>query len=299
MGEPEKEKINLDEYTLPKIWTDDGQNGGKFAGINKSTSGARHDKELPKGKHPLQLYSLGTPNGQKVTILLEELLARGYEGAEYDAWIISLGGDQFGSGFVEINPNSKIPALIDTTTNTRMFESGSIMIQLSEKFDNAFLPANFRSEVLNWLFWQMGSAPFVGGGFGHFYNYAPYKMKYPIDRYAMETKRQLDVLERQLTKQSSEAGEGKDFYLVGDEYTLADIAIFPWYGHLVLGNQYKDADIFLNVKEEYPTVIKWAEGIMARPAVDRGCRVNKSWGAEGENLKERHDASDFDGLAKL
>lgn len=282
-----------DEYVPPKVWIQDGENGGTFASINRPTAGAREEKELPKGKHPLQLYSLGTPNGQKVTILLEELLELGYKEAEYDAWLINIGsGDQFGSGFVDLNPNSKIPALLDTTSNTRMFESGSILLQLSEKFDNAFCPANQRSEVLNWLFWQMGSAPYLGGGFGHFFNYAPYKMKYPIDRFTMETKRQLDVLEQHLIQ------SGKK-YIVGDDYTLADIAIFPWYGTLVLGEGYKDAATFLNVEQDYPTVIRWAKDVMARPSVNRGKRVNKTWGEEGENLKERHDASDFDGLAKL
>jgi len=272
----------------------EGENGGKFAKINRPTAGAREEKELPRGKHPLQLYSLGTPNGQKVTIFLEELLEAGHEGAEYDAWIVDIGsGDQFGSGFVAANPNSKIPALLDTTTtsDTRMFESGSILLQLSEKFGNAFVPEHLRSEVLNWLFWQMGSAPYVGGGFGHFYTYAPYKMRYPIDRFTMETKRQLDVLEKQLTK------TGK--YVAGDQYTLADIAIFPWYGLLVLGMLYPNAEVFLNAKEDYPRVIQWANEIMARPAVNRGKRVNKSWGEEGENLLERHDASDFDSLSGL
>ncbi|CAJ1934047.1 unnamed protein product [Cylindrotheca closterium] len=283
---------NEDEYVPPKVWKVDGENGGKFASINSPTAGARETKELPKGKHPLQLYSLGTPNGQKVTIFLEEMLLLGNKEAEYDAWLINIGeGDQFGSDFVDLNPNSKIPALLDTTTDTRMFESGSILLQLSEKFDNAFLPKEMRSEVLNWLFWQMGSAPYVGGGFGHFYAYAPYKMKYPIDRFTMETKRQLDVLEKQLIKTNK--------FIAGDQYTLADIAIWPWYGSLVLGNVYPNSEVFLNCEEDYPNVLRWAKEVMARPAVNRGKRVNKSWGEEGENLKERHDASDFDALTNL
>lgn len=283
-------KPKLDEYAPPKVWVQDEQNGGTWASINRPTAGAREQKELPKGKHPLQLYSLGTPNGQKVTIFLEELLELGYKDAEYDAWLINIGdGDQFGSGFVDINPNSKIPALLDTTTNQKMFESGSILLQLSEKFDNAFVPDAQRGEVLNWLFWQMGSAPYLGGGFGHFYHYAPYPMKYPIDRFTMEIKRQLDVLEKQLTK------TGK--YIVGDEYTLADIAIFPWYGHLLLGNLYGEAATFLNVEQDYPNGMRWAKDVLARPAVNRGKRVNNTW--DKDNLKERHDASDFDFLSKM
>jgi GSH-dependent disulfide-bond oxidoreductase len=282
-----------DEYVLPKVWKMEGENGGAFANINRPTAGARHEKELPRGKHPLQLYSLGTPNGVKVTIFLEELLAAGFKDAEYDAFIINIGeGDQFGSGFVDLNPNSKIPALLDTTTNTQMFESGSILLQLSEKFDNAFCPPALRSKVLNWLFWQMGAAPSLGGGFGHFYQYAPYKMKYPIDRFTMEAKRQLDVLEKQLATTQK--------YIVGSEYTLADIAIYPWYGNLVMGKVYPNAEVFLNAEEEYPNVIRWAKDIATRTAVIRGSIVNKSWGAENEQLEERHDASDIDAkLSKL
>jgi len=240
------------------------------------------------GRHPLQLYSMGTPNGQKVTIMLEELLEAGYAGAEYDAWYVGIfDGDQFTSGFVDINPNSKIPALVDTTAasnegNRRMFESGSILLQLADKFDGYLLPSKNRGEVLNWLFWQMGSAPFLGGGFGHFYRYAPVKLKYPIDRFAMEVKRQLDVLEKQLQKTNQT-------YIAGDEYTIADIAIWPWYGNLVLGNLYDDSDVFLNVREEYPSVVSWAKRVLARPAVQRGRKVNKK-----AFLKERHDASDFE-----
>lgn len=277
-----------DEYVPPKVWSPSDM-GGKFGGVNRPTAGAREQKKLPRGKHPLQLYSMGTPNGQKVTILLEELLAMGYSGAEYDAYYIDImNEDQFGSDFVDINPNSKIPALVDTTTNTNMFESGSILLQLSEKFDNALCPANKRSDVLNWLFWQMGSAPYVGAGFGHFWSYAPTKMKYPIDRFSMEAKRQLDVLEKQLAKTQK--------WIVGDEYTLADIAIFPWYGKLALGQLYTDSATFLNIEQDYPNVIRWAKDMEARPAVQRGSIVNKTWGEDGEKLKERHDASDFDNL---
>ena len=282
-----------DEYTPPKVWSHDAENGGKFAGMNLPTAGKRFDRELQVGKHPLQLYSLGTPNGQKITIFLEELLEAGHSGAEYDAWLISFGElDQFGSDFVSINPNSKIPALVDRSDPDKpvnLFESGSILLQLAEKFDNAFLPPSLRAEVLNWLFWQVGSAPYVGGGFGHFYNYAPYKMKYPIDRFTMETKRQLHVLELQLQKTK---------YIAGDEYTIADMAIFPWYGGLIRGEVYPNADVFLNVKEDYPHVIAWAKAISERPAVVRGRKVNKVWGELSDQLPERHDASDFETKTK-
>jgi len=285
---------NADEYSPPKVWSPDDM-GGKFGGINSPTAGARTEKELPRGKHPLQLYSMGTPNGQKATILLEELLQAGHKGAEYDAHLIDImKADQFTSGFVDINPNSKIPALLDVSNpdkEIRMFESGSILLQLSEKFDNAFMPKHLRPEILNWLFWQMGSAPYLGGGFGHFFSYAPSKMKYPIDRYTMETKRQLDVLEKELAKQR--AIEGKK-YLVGQEYTLADIAIYPWYGALALGNLYKGSKEFLNIEQDFPNVVNWAKHIKERPAVQRGSVVNQTWG--DISLKERHDASDFDGL---
>lgn len=278
----------VEEYLPPTVWTPDAPMGGKFGGINQPTAGAREERELPRGKHPLQLYSMGTPNGQKVTILLEELLEVGHEGAEYDAYFIDImAGDQFTSGFVDLNPNSKIPALLDTTTNTRMFESGSILLQLSDKFDHAFVPQEARSEVMNWLFWQMGSAPYLGGGFGHFFSYAPSKMKYPIDRFTMETKRQLDVLEQQLAKPDHK-------FIVGDDYTLADIAIYPWYGLLALGQLYEGSDIFLNVAQDYPNVVRWAKDVKARPAVQRGSIVNKTWGTV--SLKERHAASDFDNI---
>jgi GST-like protein len=261
--------------------------GGTFANINRPVAGPTHEKELPVGKHPLQLYSLGTPNGQKVTIMLEELLALGYTGAEYDAWLIRINeGDQFSSGFVDINPNSKIPALVDRSLDKplRVFESGSILMYLAEKF-GAFLPTEVRArtETLNWLFWQMGSAPFVGGGFGHFYAYAPEKFEYPINRYAMETKRQLDVLDRQL------AGNR---YVAGSEYTIADMAIWPWYGGLVLGALY-DAGEFLSV-HEYKNVRRWADEIAARPAVVRGRKVNRMRGNPDEQVLERHDAADLD-----
>lgn len=279
---------NKDEYVPPKVWAPAPDMGGKFGGINRPTAGARELRDLPVGKHPLQLYSLGTPNGQKITILLEELLEAGHSGAEYDAHYIDImKGDQFTSGFVALNPNSKIPALLDTKTNTRMFESGSMLLQLAEQFDHAFLPAGVRPEILHWLFWQMGSAPYLGGGFGHFYSYAPYKMQYPIDRFSMEVKRQMDVLEQQLAQPNHT-------YLTGEEYTLADIAIYPWYGLLALGKLYEGSRVFLNVDEDYPHVVKWAERIQARPAVRRGSIVNKTWG--DVFLKERHDASDFDGI---
>jgi GST-like protein len=278
---------NAIEYTPPKIWTWDQASGGKFASINRPVAGATHDKDLPVGPHPLQLYSLATPNGVKVTILLEELLAMGFEGAEYDAWLIRIeDGDQFGSGFVEANPNSKIPALMDHSGETpvRVFESGAILQYLAEKF-GAFLPTSgaARAECLSWLFWQMGSAPFLGGGFGHFYAYAPAKFEYPINRYAMEVKRQLDVLDRQL------AGHR---FLAGDEYTIADMAAWPWYGMLVKGELYEAAE-FLSV-HEYKHVLRWADEIALRPAVQRGRKVNRSWGEPSSQLLERHDASDFD-----
>ena len=275
------------DYVPPKVWTWNKPNGGNFANINRPIAGATHDKVLSVGKHPLQLYSLGTPNGVKVTIMLEELLALGHSGAEYDAWLINIGsGDQFGSGFVEINPNSKIPALLDRSepTPVRVFESGSILLYLAEKFGE-FLPKDRagRTETLNWLFWQMGSAPYLGGGFGHFYAYAPIKIEYAIDRFAMEVKRQLDVLDRQLADHE---------YLAGDTYTLADIAIFPWYGAVAKGLAYGAAE-FLSV-QDYTHVQRWADAILARPAVKRGRMVNKAFGDPAEQLRERHDASDFD-----
>ena len=275
-----------DSYTPPKVWTWDKENGGKFASTNRPIAGATHDKELPVGKHPFQLYSLATPNGQKVTIMLEELLAAGHTGAEYDAWLIKIGdGDQFGSGFVDINPNSKIPALMDRSDDTpvRVFESAAILMHLAEKFD-AFLgaPEN-RAEMLSWLFWQMGSAPYLGGGFGHFYAYAPEPMEYPINRFAMEAKRQLDVLDRQLADHD---------FISGPDYTIADMAIWPWYGGLVLGRLYNAAE-FLDV-ESYTNVVRWAKAIDARPAAKRGRMVNRAFGDPSEQLHERHDASDFD-----
>jgi len=275
------------EYAPPTVWTWEQPNGGAFASINRPIAGSTHDAELPLGKHPFQLYSMGTPNGVKVTIMFEELLAAGHKDAEYDAWLISIGkGDQFGSGFVEINPNSKIPALVDTSGNAplRVFESGSILVHLAEKF-GAFLPADLaaRTECMNWLFWQMGSAPYLGGGFGHFYAYAPYKMEYPINRFSMEVKRQLDVLDRQLAENP---------FVAGDQYTIADMAIFPWYGNLALGRQY-NAGEFLDVAS-YKNIVAWAEKLDARPAVKRGRMVNRTSGEPHEQLRERHDASDFD-----
>ena len=275
------------EYVPPKVWTWEQPNGGTFASTNRPIAGATHDAELPRGKHPFQLYSMGTPNGVKVTVMFEELLAAGHKDAEYDAWLISIGkGDQFGSGFVDINPNSKIPALVDYSgyAPLRVFESGSILVHLAEKF-GAFLPTDLaaRTECMNWLFWQMGSAPYLGGGFGHFYSYAPYKMEYPIDRYSMEVKRQLDVLDRQLAENP---------FIAGDEYTIADMAIFPWYGNLALGRQY-NAGKFLDVAS-YENVVAWAEKLDARPAVKRGRMVNRTSGEPHEQLRERHDASDFD-----
>jgi GST-like protein len=278
--------MSQSDYTPPAVWRWDCDNGGAFAGINRPTAGARTETTLPKGTHALQLYSLATPNGIKVSVLLEELLELGLDEAEYDAWLIDIrSGAQFGSGFVDINPNSKIPALLDHSSNppTRVFESGAILLYLAEKF-GVLLGNNAaeRSEILNWLFWQMGSAPFVGGGFGHFYVYAPSKFEYPINRYAMETKRQLDVLERQLSQQP---------YIAGPHYSIADIAIWPWYGQLVLGRLYNAAE-FLAV-HEYPHVLAWAQQLDARPAVQRGVRVNRNWGPEHEQLPERHSSADF------
>ncbi len=278
-------------YTPPKVWIWDAENGGQFASTNRPIAGATHDKALPVGKHPLQLYSLATPNGVKVTVLLEELLAAGVSAADYDAWIIRIGdGDQFGSGFVAVNPNSKIPALMDhsTTPPQRVFESGAILLYLAEKF-GMFLPTDpaARTECLSWLFWQMGSAPYLGGGFGHFYAYAPEKFEYPINRFAMETKRQLDVLNRQLADHP---------FIAGADYTIADMAIWAWYGQLVLGRQYGAAE-FLDVAS-YTHVVKWAEKIDARPAVQRGRMVNRSFGEPKLQLHERHDASDFDTMTQ-
>ena len=275
------------DYVPPKVWTWEQPNGGAFASTNRPIAGAMQDAELPVGKHPFQLYSMGTPNGVKVTVMFEELLAAGHSSAEYDAWLIRIGkGDQFGSGFVDINPNSKIPALVDHSGDAplRVFESGSILVYLAEKF-GAFMPTDLaaRTECMNWLFWQMGSAPYLGGGFGHFYAYAPYKMEYPIDRFSMEVKRQLDVLDRQLATNP---------VVAGDEYTIADMAIFPWYGNLVLGRQY-NAGEFLDVAS-YKNVVAWAEKLDARPAVQRGRMVNRTSGEPHEQLRERHDASDFD-----
>jgi GSH-dependent disulfide-bond oxidoreductase len=274
------------EYVPPKVWTWNKPSGGTFANINRPIAGPTHEKELPVGRHPLQLYSLGTPNGVKVTVMLEELLALGHHGAEYDAWLIKIGdGDQFGSGFVAVNPNSKIPALLDRSgpTPIRVFESGSILVYLAEKF-GAFLPTEraSRAECLSWLFWQMGSAPYVGGGFGHFYAYAPVKIEYAIDRFAMETKRQLDVLNRRLADNE---------YIAGNTYTIADIAIFPWYGALVKGWAYGAAE-FLSV-QEYEHVQRWVDRLLERPAVQRGRMVNRTSGEPSSQLHERHDASDF------
>ncbi|WP_026284950.1 glutathione-dependent disulfide-bond oxidoreductase [Thiomonas sp. FB-6] len=278
---------NTPEYVPPKVWSWSRPSGGSFAGINRPTAGPTHEAELPRGRHPLQLYSQGTPNGVKVTIMLEELLALGHAGAEYDAWLIDIGqGQQFGSGFVAVNPNSKIPALLDLSgpSPIRVFESGSILLYLAEKF-GALLPpdAAARTETLNWLFWQMGSAPFLGGGFGHFYAYAPTRIEYAIDRYAMEVKRQLDVLDRRLSESE---------YLAGPHYTIADIAAFPWYGGLVKGWQYGAAE-FLSV-QDYRNVQRWAEAVYERPAVRRGRMVNRTRGEPSEQLHERHDASDFE-----
>ena len=277
----------MTEYTPPKIWTWNKENGGRFANINRPIAGPTQDKELPVGKHPLQLYSLGTPNGVKVTVMLEELLAAGHGGAEYDAWLINIGaGDQFGSGYVAINPNSKIPVLVDhsVTPPQRVFESGAILLYLAEKF-GAFLPTDRakRTEALSWLFWHMGAAPFLGGGFGHFYAYAPTKMEYPIDRYAMEVKRQMDVLDRHLATNE---------YMAGDEYSIADMGIWPWYGALAKGVLY-EAGEFLQV-QDYKNVQRWTDQIAERPAVKRGRMVNRVFGAPESQLHERHDASDFD-----
>ena len=276
-------------YTPPKIWTWTKENGGRFANINRPVAGATHDKELPVGQHPLQLYSLATPNGVKVTVMLEELLALGHTGAEYDAWLVRINsGEQFGSGFVAVNPNSKIPALLDRSgpRPVRVFESGAILLHLAEKFDSAFLPRvgePERAECLAWLMWQMGAAPYLGGGFGHFYAYAPDKIEYAIDRYAMEVKRQLDVLDRRLADSN---------YLAGDAYTVADIAVWPWYGALAKGLLY-DAGDFLQV-QTYRHVQRWTEAIAQRPAVKRGKMVNRTWGQPSSQLHERHDARDFD-----
>ena len=277
----------MSEYIPPKVWTWNKASGGRFANINRPIAGPTHDKDLPVGRHPLQLYSLGTPNGVKVTIMLEELLALGHSGAEYDAWLINIGtGDQFGSGFVAINPNSKIPALLDRSAATpiRVFESGAILLYLAEKF-GAFLPteAAARAECLSWLFWQMGSAPYLGGGFGHFYAYAPEKIEYAIDRFAMEVKRQLDVLDRRLAQTE---------YIAGSTYTIADIAIWPWYGALAKGVLYGSEE-FLSV-HEYKNVNRWTDALMERPAVKRGRMVNRVYGEPSSQLHERHDAADFD-----
>ena len=275
------------EYTPPKVWKWNTENGGNWANINRPIAGATSEKELPVGKHPLQLYSLATPNGVKVTMMLEELLELGHKGAEYDAYLVNIGeGDQFGSGFVDINPNSKIPALMDCSgdTPTRVFESGSILLYLAEKFD-AFLPKDpaKRVECMNWLFWQMGSAPYLGGGFGHFYTYAPVKIEYCVDRFAMEVKRQLDVLNRHLADNR---------FMAGDEYTIADMAIWPWYGALVANRIYEAAE-FLST-HEYEHVNRWEQEIGERPAAQRGRMVNRAWGELNEQLRERHDASDFE-----
>lgn len=277
-------------YTPPEVWTQDEDDGNKWASINRPVSGATHEQERQVGKHGLQLYSLATPNGQKVTIMLEELLAAGIKDAEYDAWLVNIGeGDQFSSGFVDVNPNSKIPALVDvsTTPATKLFESGSILHYLGEKF-NALIPNDpgARVQCYNWLFWQVGSGPYLGGGFGHFYSYAPYPMEYPINRFTMETKRQLDVLDKHLATHT---------YLAGDEYSIADIAVWPWYGNLVLGNLY-DAATFLQV-HEYTHLLRWAKAIAERPAVKRGRIVNRTWGDEGQ-LENRHSAEDIDNALK-
>lgn len=276
-----------DTYTPPRVWKWDKESGGKFANINRPIAGPTHDKALQVGKHPFQLYSLATPNGVKVTVMLEELLEKGHKDAEYDAWLINIqDGDQFGSGFVDVNPNSKIPALMDHSVNPpqRVFESGSILLYLAEKFGE-FLPRDpvLRTETLNWLFWQMGSAPMLGGGFGHFYAYAPEKYQYPIDRYTMEIKRQLDVLDRRLADNA---------YLAGDEYTIADMAVWPWYGALVTNKVYEAAE-FIEA-HTYTNVLRWTNQIAERPAVKRGRMVNRAWGDPASQLLERHDASDFD-----
>lgn len=279
--------MSNDTYTPPRVWTWDKDNGGQFANINRPIAGPTHDRELPRGKHPLQLYSLATPNGVKVTIMLEELLELGIAEAEYDAWLIRISeGDQFGSGFVGVNPNSKIPAMFDTsvTPPLRLFESGSILLYLAEKF-GAFIPQDIRgrTECLNWLFWQVGSGPLLGGGFGHFYAYAPEKFEYPINRYAMEVKRQLDVLDRQLADNR---------YIAGDQYSIADMAIWPWYGGVATNQVYGAAE-FLEA-HSYTHVLRWAEEIGQRPAVERGRKVNRTWGELDEQVPERHSAEDFD-----
>lgn len=279
--------MSNDSYTPPRVWTWDKDNGGKFASINRPIAGPTHDRELPRGEHPLQLYSLATPNGVKVTIMLEELMELGIAEAEYDAWLIRIAeGDQFGSGFVGVNPNSKIPALLDTSVNPplRVFESGSILLYLAEKFGR-FIPQDpaGRTECLNWLFWQMGSGPLLGGGFGHFYAYAPEKFEYPINRYTMEVKRQLDVLDRQLAEHR---------YVAGDEYSIADMAIWPWYGGVATNQVYEAAE-FLEA-HSYSHVLRWAEEVGQRPAVQRGRQVNRTWGELDEQVPERHSASDFD-----
>jgi GST-like protein len=279
--------MSTSPYVPPKVWTNDAESGGQFASINRPTAGPTHDKELPVGQHPFQLYSLATPNGVKVTILLEELLALGLTDAEYDAWLIRINeGDQFSSGFVDINPNSKIPALLDRSVEppVRVFESGSILLYLAEKFGR-FLPKDLatRTETLNWLFWQMGAAPYLGGGFGHFYLYAPEKLEYPINRFTMEAKRQLDVLDRRLAESK---------YLAGDEYTIADIAVWSWYGQVALGNVYSAAEFL--AAYQYTHLQRWAREIAERPAVIRGLRVNRSWGDEGKQVPERHSAADLD-----
>ncbi|AIS57424.1 MULTISPECIES: glutathione-dependent disulfide-bond oxidoreductase [Vibrio] len=280
------------QYVPPKVWKMEDENGGQWASINRPDSGARHEQALPVGSHPIQLHSMGTPNGQKVTIMLEELLALGVSEAEYDAYLIKIGdGDQFGSGFVEVNPNSKIPALVDRSGDTpiNVFESGNILLYLAEKFGH-FLPTDVaaKTEVMNWLFWLQGSAPYLGGGFGHFYAYAPEKFEYPINRFSMEAKRQLDVLDKQLANNT---------FIAGEEYSIADIAIWPWYGNLVLGNAY-DAGEFLDV-DSYKHLKRWAEAIEARQAVQRGRIVNRAWGEEWEQVPERHSAEDIDKVLKL
>ncbi len=274
-----------ESYTPPKVWTWDAESGGKFASINRPIAGPTHDKDLARGAHPFQLYSLATPNGVKVTVMFEELLEAGHKGAEYDAYLVNIGeGDQFSSGFVDVNPNSKIPALLDVSGDkeVRVFESGAILLHLAEKFDAFLGPKDNRAEMISWLFWQMGSAPYLGGGFGHFYAYAPEKWQYPIDRFSMEAKRQLDVLDRQLANRT---------YISGEEYTVADIAIWSWYGQLALGRLYEAAE-FLDVAS-YKNVVRWAEAIDARPAVSRGRMVNRAWGELNEQLRERHAAEDF------
>ncbi|WP_333002289.1 glutathione-dependent disulfide-bond oxidoreductase [Vibrio coralliilyticus] len=280
------------QYVPPKVWKMEDENGGQWASINRPDSGARHEQALPVGSHPIQLHSMGTPNGQKVTIMLEELLALGVSEAEYDAYLIKIGdGDQFGSGFVEVNPNSKIPALVDRSGDApiNVFESGNILLYLAEKFGH-FLPTDVaaKTEVMNWLFWLQGSAPYLGGGFGHFYAYAPEKFEYPINRFSMEAKRQLDVLDKQLANNT---------FIAGEEYSIADIAIWPWYGNLVLGNAY-DAGEFLDV-DSYKHLKRWAEAIEARQAVQRGRIVNRAWGEEWEQVPERHSAEDIDKVLKL